>query len=330
MATLETDSAVIPSPAAQERPASSARWQRRNYEAVRFNALQHGILSRHSVLAHEDAAEYRALLTALVDEHQPAAATAAHLVEELAGINWRKRRVLQAESANINKGLKGATRDAEGAIPAAAPFELGLSGEGRLLACTPVTLQNDDTAGKAISRYLIPAATLAIFNSGIHAESLKVAEIASARDSRIAPRANYVPSRLIGGQGAFADHQSGPGDAISGDSVSAGAKTLWWRIHFPDRDPVEMTCCPGATHAEVLEVYPAAIAPEPFEPILQVRSTPLTAVIEAAVEVGRVLLPGAIISASELGEQPHLRLQSKPMIDAWNDAGAGTSATACP
>lgn len=94
---------------------------------------------------HEDASEYRALLTALVDEHQPAAATEAHLVEELAGIIWRKRRVLQAEGANINKGLKGAARDAQGVIPAAAPFEYGLSGEG-------TDLRDSDAADAGRSR----------------------------------------------------------------------------------------------------------------------------------------------------------------------------------
>jgi hypothetical protein len=50
-----------------------------SYEAVRFNALTHGILSRYTVLAHEDADEYRALLAALVEEHQAAGATEAHL-----------------------------------------------------------------------------------------------------------------------------------------------------------------------------------------------------------------------------------------------------------
>lgn len=112
-----------------------------SYAAVRFNAMRHGILSRYTVLAHEDAEEYRALLSALVDEHQPAGATEAHLVEELAGVIWRKRRVLQAEGANINQGLQGAARSAESVVPAAVPFELGLSGKGTdirdLVAMTP-------------------------------------------------------------------------------------------------------------------------------------------------------------------------------------------------
>lgn len=112
-----------------------------NYDSVRFNALKHGILSRYTVLSHEDAGEYGALLAALLAEHQPAGATEAHLVEELAGIIWRKRRVLQAEGANINQGLKGAARNPENIVPAAAPFEPGLSGSRTdlrdLMAMTP-------------------------------------------------------------------------------------------------------------------------------------------------------------------------------------------------
>jgi len=100
-----------------------------SYDAVRFNAMRHGILSRYTVLAHESADDYQALLTALAEDHQPTGATQVHLVEELAGIIWRKKRVLLAEGANINQGLKGSARDAERVIPAAAPFERGLTGK---------------------------------------------------------------------------------------------------------------------------------------------------------------------------------------------------------
>jgi hypothetical protein len=113
---------VLTSQASAAPPAETG-----NYAAVRFNALKHGILSRYTVLPHEDAEEYGALLAALVEEHQPAGATEAHLVEELAGIIWRKRRVLQAEGATINRGLRGTVYNAETIIPAAAPFEFGLS-----------------------------------------------------------------------------------------------------------------------------------------------------------------------------------------------------------
>jgi len=100
-----------------------------SYEAVRFNAIKHGILSKLVVLAHEDHTEFADLLAALIDEHQPAGITERHLVEELAAIIWRKRRVLIAEGAKINEGLKSVLNSPKPVILAAAPFERGLSGE---------------------------------------------------------------------------------------------------------------------------------------------------------------------------------------------------------
>jgi hypothetical protein len=99
------------------------------YEVVRFNALKHGILSRYTVLTHESHADYESLVNSLMDEHLPAGATEQHLIEELASVIWRKRRVLQAEGATINKGLKESASSAKTVIPAAAPLEMGLSGE---------------------------------------------------------------------------------------------------------------------------------------------------------------------------------------------------------
>jgi hypothetical protein len=48
------------------------------YEAVRFNALKHGILSRYTVLSHESHADYESLVNSLMDEHLPAGATEQH------------------------------------------------------------------------------------------------------------------------------------------------------------------------------------------------------------------------------------------------------------
>ena len=100
------------------------------YEVVRFNALKHGILSRYTVLSHESHADYESLVNSLMDEHLPAGATEQHLIEELASVIWRKRRVLQAEGAIINKGLRESACSARTIIPTAAPFEIGLSGVG--------------------------------------------------------------------------------------------------------------------------------------------------------------------------------------------------------
>ncbi len=100
-----------------------------NYQPVRFNAMKHGILSRLAVLAHEDHAEFDDLLAALLDEHRPAGMTERHLIEELATIIWRKRRVLLAEGAKINEGLKGAVNSAKSIMQSAAPFQRGMGGE---------------------------------------------------------------------------------------------------------------------------------------------------------------------------------------------------------
>ena len=100
-----------------------------NYEPVRFNATKHGILSRLAVLAHEDHAEFDDLLAALLDEHRPAGMTERHLIEELATIIWRKRRVLLAEGAKINEGLKSAASSSKSVMASAAPFQRGMASE---------------------------------------------------------------------------------------------------------------------------------------------------------------------------------------------------------
>lgn len=76
------------------------------YVDTRFNATKHGILSRHTVLPWENPEEYRELHDALIAEYAPRGPTEGHLVEELAGIMWRKQRLRMAEA--------GAARDALG------------------------------------------------------------------------------------------------------------------------------------------------------------------------------------------------------------------------
>ena len=74
-------------------------------EITRFNALRHGVLSHYTVLPWENADEYHALVEAFVAEHGPQGPTEEHLVEELAGILWRKRRLRLAEAAAHRHGL---------------------------------------------------------------------------------------------------------------------------------------------------------------------------------------------------------------------------------
>lgn len=128
MATVQPEAIDVAVLVTHEEAAPAMRSG--NYGPVRFNAMKHGILSKLTVLAHEDHAEFDDLFVALIEEHRPTGMTERHLIEELASIIWRKRRVLLTEGAKINEGLKGAARNAESIIPAAAPFELGMSGKG--------------------------------------------------------------------------------------------------------------------------------------------------------------------------------------------------------
>src|SRR4029077_1656494 len=76
-------------------------------DITRFNALRHGVLSRYTVLPWESTDEYRAVVEALVAENGPQGPTEEHLVEEIAGILWRKRRLRLAEAAAHRRGLEG-------------------------------------------------------------------------------------------------------------------------------------------------------------------------------------------------------------------------------
>ena len=75
-------------------------------DLTRYNALRHGVLSRCTVLPWEDEQEYRAVVSALVAEHAPQGPTEEHLVEEVTGIIWRKRRLRLAEAAAHRRGLE--------------------------------------------------------------------------------------------------------------------------------------------------------------------------------------------------------------------------------
>ena len=126
--TVETAPAVITFPVDAPSAVPPA-----SYQAVRYNAMKHGILSKLVVLAHEDGGDFDDMLAALIDEHKPAGMTEQHLIEELAAIIWRKRRVLLAEAAKINEGLKATVSNAKSVTTSAAPFQRGLSAENAIL-----------------------------------------------------------------------------------------------------------------------------------------------------------------------------------------------------
>lgn len=70
-----------------------------------------------------------------------------------------------------------------------------------------------------------------------------------------------------------------PAKASPGDTATA---SRCWLIHYLDRDPVEVICCPEATHAEILELHPGAVAAEPFIQIDRQAHAPISASEETA------------------------------------------------
>ncbi len=73
----------------------------------------------------------------------------------------------------------------------------------------------------------------------------------------------------------------------AGDTATA---SRWWLIHFRELDPVEMIVSPPATHAELLERHPDAVAAEPFTPTIRQPSAPLTASEETAIRAWLALI----------------------------------------
>src|SRR6266446_1894249 len=107
--TAETAHQMNTAQTATKTTSSPPRLSRGGYERSRFNAVQHAVLSAHTVLPWEDEAEYLSLLRALAEEHTPVGPTEDHLVEEIAGVIWRKHRLRLAEAASYRRGLTKAT-----------------------------------------------------------------------------------------------------------------------------------------------------------------------------------------------------------------------------
>lgn len=92
-----------------ELAADPPREPNGGYEGSRFNAVRHGVLSELTVLPWEDEVEYAKLLEALVEEYRPRGPTEDHLIEEIAGVVWRKRRLRLAEAGSYWKNVDKAT-----------------------------------------------------------------------------------------------------------------------------------------------------------------------------------------------------------------------------
>src|SRR6516162_4021105 len=125
---------------ATETTSSPLRELHDGYDASRFNALRHGVLSVHTVLPWEDKAEYEALLNALVEEYLPHGPSEEHLVEEIAGVIWRKRRLRLAEAASHRHGINKAT------APYSNTLDIALNQVERALPLGPIISTAKDLA----------------------------------------------------------------------------------------------------------------------------------------------------------------------------------------
>lgn len=90
-----TDSVSAPLTRSATGPRTAA-----GKERSKHNALTHGIFSKVAVLKDEPRAEFDSLLRGFRDSFQPVGAVEEVLVEQLAVLIWRRRRLLAAE-ANI-------------------------------------------------------------------------------------------------------------------------------------------------------------------------------------------------------------------------------------
>jgi len=76
-------------------------------QAVKWNALKHGLLSKEVVIlagdGKESKAEYRTLHAQLQEDYQPVGTAEELLVEQIAAGFWRLRRVLRCETGEIRR-----------------------------------------------------------------------------------------------------------------------------------------------------------------------------------------------------------------------------------
>ena len=93
---------------------------------------------------------------------------------------------------------------------------------------------------------------------------------------------------------------------VKASTSEPATASRWWRIHYPDRDPVSV-CTTGATHDEMMRWDSGAIAAEPFTPTIRQPSAPLTASEETAIRAWLALIeetdPVAIAEVIEQCQQ---------------------------
>jgi hypothetical protein len=79
------------------------------------NSVKHGLHARDIIIdcntVKENKADYDQLLSSLIEEFQPDSPFQEYLVRKIANCIWRSRRVINAETARINRQLNNVHRD---------------------------------------------------------------------------------------------------------------------------------------------------------------------------------------------------------------------------
>lgn len=148
----------------------------------------------------------------------------------------------------------------------------------------PAKAAND---GRVKGEPLVRLATLSLANliRGKSApDRLATATVATHEREKGRPLAGLAALALANPTQGQTAHPVKVGD---GDTATA---SHWWLIHYPERDPVKLACTPDATHAEILERHPDAIAAEPFEPNIRQPSAPMTTDEEKAIRAWLALI----------------------------------------
>lgn len=81
------------------------------------NSLKHGILSKQLILENENRAEFDSLFGNLVNDLQPEGTLEETLVESLAIVIWRGRRLISAENELISEDRDLEDSEAEFVLP---------------------------------------------------------------------------------------------------------------------------------------------------------------------------------------------------------------------
>lgn len=108
-----TTTITVSEPETRQRRRASGPRTAIGKQRSSLNAQKYGIFSRGLLVGDESSREFKLLLKSLHDDLQPEGALETVLVENLATIIWRKRRVLRAESTEIEEAVQLSGMDAQ-------------------------------------------------------------------------------------------------------------------------------------------------------------------------------------------------------------------------